>query len=431
MKINDWLTSLADHATPGIEECIEMLGNTFPLLYEFEETEQDPEWHAEGNVYIHTGMVLKELYSLLRHEASHITGLNRQALILSALLHDIAKPLTTHRKEVRGSERIVATQHETKGRSYLAPRLMELPLDYAVIDHVMGLVGEHQMPKLLVLKNQGRHQYLSLSRKAPMELLYWLEIADMKGRLCPDKDMQLDLLDQFRMFSEEYGVWEFSSAIASIKEEISPYLDEHSSLTTEGIFSSTLRDMEKGYITSIEEGLARSYHFRENFSDLIVLCGPSGSGKSSWIKKYAPEHEIISLDNIRRELSGKREDQSINGKIVHIAKDRLKAYLRKQQNIIWDSTNLREDFRQKICSTGFDYGALVTLVVFHKSEQMLRKDNRNRPYPVPEQVLTKQLTQWQWPTPDEAHRFWVVSGEGQLLKEAGGFRDGGMYHGVC
>lgn len=114
-NLNIWLDSLALGHTPDFEECTSFLASYFPLLDKFKNTEQDKEWHAEGNVAIHTDMVLQELYALLSSEANHIQGVKRQVLILSALLHDIAKPLTTRRKEISGVERVVASRHEEIG----------------------------------------------------------------------------------------------------------------------------------------------------------------------------------------------------------------------------------------------------------------------------------------------------------------------------
>jgi predicted kinase len=421
MNRSDWLKTLALKGTPSIDECIEQLGDTFPLLYQFKATEQDPEWHAEGDVHIHTDMVLTELYQLLSTNASHIQGAKRQALILGALLHDIAKPLSTRRKEVKGIERVVASGHEGMGRSYIAHRILNLELSHDVVDMVMGLVGEHHQPKLLVIKQMARGEYWKLARKASLELLYWLEVADMKGRICADKAVQLDLLEQFRLFCEEYEVWHEHATLRQLCIDIEPHVDDLPDNLKEMIFARAMRDFEEGDISTVEEGIARSYSLRSGFSEVYVLCGPSGSGKSSWIKRALPDCEVISLDALREEINRDRSDQSNASQILNLAREKLKVCLRAKKNVIWDATNLREDFRQRICRVAFDYLAFVTMVVFHKSEQQLFIDNKNRPYPVPEAILRKQLDQLEWPVPEEAHRYWVVAGDGKIKKVSGGF----------
>ena len=59
-------------ATPTIDEFVLALGDRLNLLQEYKSTLQDSEWHAEGDVYIHTGMVLDETYQILATEATHL-----------------------------------------------------------------------------------------------------------------------------------------------------------------------------------------------------------------------------------------------------------------------------------------------------------------------------------------------------------------------
>jgi len=70
MDRTEWLAGLAKCATPDIDECIDVLGEHIDWLYRLKKTPQDDQWHAEGNVHIHTGMVLEELYKILSQEAT-------------------------------------------------------------------------------------------------------------------------------------------------------------------------------------------------------------------------------------------------------------------------------------------------------------------------------------------------------------------------
>lgn len=417
-KLDEWLSSLAHQAKPDIDECIEYLGSQIEWLFNLKSTHQDPEWHAEGNVHIHTNMVLGELYKLLDEEARHIQGDKRQSLILAALLHDVGKTVRTKEIEINGVIRISCPQHESIGRSYLAFKLMGLNLSFDVIWSVLGLVGEHHMPKLLVVKNQADGEYLSLSRRANIELLYWLEVADMQGRTCRDLTSQLEYLEEFKMFAEEYGVWDCPHDLRG--EFLSLFKDE-SKQEKNYIYSHALYEIEKNLISLPVEAIARSFEHKSNYSNLIVLCGPSGSGKSTWIERSCEDFTLISLDEIREEVNGNRTSQKNRGQILQLAKERLKACLRAKQNVVWDATNLRSDFRKILCDFGRDYKALVTLVVFLLPEEKLFTSNENRDYSVPKEVLLKQLEGFQFPLVGEAHRMCVVSEKGLLLHQTGYF----------
>ncbi|MCB0315943.1 MAG: AAA family ATPase, partial [Calditrichaeota bacterium] len=96
-------------------------------------------------------------------------------------------------------------------------------------------------------------------------------------------------------------------------------------------------------------------------------------------------------------------------------KEMLKAALRAQRPVVWDATNLRIDFRKRLAQLGFDYHALVTLVLFHTPETSLFARNRLRAHPIPEAALARHLEILEWPTPDEAHRIWHIGEDGEML----------------
>ena len=415
-KLSTWLDTLTLDAKPDIDECIQMLGCRIEWLNDLKFTVQDPEWHAEGNVHIHTNMVLDELYKLLESEAKHIKGSMRQILILGALLHDVGKTVRTKEVEVKGIIRVASPQHESIGRSYLAFKLMALNLPFEVVWEVLGLVGEHHMPKLLVVRNLHKSEYLALSRRANMELLYWLEIADMCGRTCPDVDVQLEYLEEFKMFAEEYGVWQTPHAIEGT---FLKSLNEDNAVSKAYIYSYALYEVENNLITMPEEAIPRTFSYKRNYSNLVVLCGPSGSGKSTWIKQNCADFDLVSLDEIREEINGNRANQKNRGQVLQLAKERLKACLRKQRNVVWDATNLRSDFRKILCDLGRDYKALVTIATFLLPESVLLSSNRNRDHAVPDEVLLKQLEGYQFPLVGEAHRMCIIGEKGEILYRVG------------
>ncbi|CAM3801372.1 HD domain protein [Vibrio aerogenes CECT 7868] len=416
-----WLDALAAGATPDFEECLSRLGGFFPWLERFADTPQEPEWHGEGNVAIHTSMVMEALYQLLEGPAQHICGSKRQALILAALLHDIAKPVTTRIKLIRGVERLAATGHEEQGASYLAPRLMALPLDYPVVAMILGLVGFHQVPKLLVVRNQGYSCYLHLALNVDLELMYWLERADMQGRVCADQAEQLDMLAQFALFAQEYGLWQ----VANPRTQILPAVQVKNTPREQVYLDNyAVAELAGADIVMAEEAIARTYRAASVYGHLYVMCGISGSGKSSWIQKYLADYHLISLDEIRAEVHGDRSCQKDPGRIVHLARDRLKAALAKRRNIVWDATNLRLDYRKVLCDLGRDYGALVTLVVFHLQIPNLKANDRSRRFTVGGDVIDEQVNSLQWPAITEAHRMIIVGDKGRTLARFGSFQTG-------
>ncbi len=417
-----WLARLADDATPDMDECVAMLGTSLDWLLRLKDTPQDPEWHAEGDVHTHTNWVLKALYQLLENEAKHLQGWQRQALILGVILHDIAKPVRTREMMINDKRRIVAPQHEEVGRAYLAFKLMAWELPFQVIWTVLQLVGEHQMPKRLIIKDSPASAYWQLARQVDLELLYFLEVADMRGRSCADPQQQLLYLEEFKLFAEEYGVWK-GDHTAAIKTALTPQIAGLKPSVQAYIYAQAVYQLEQGQITMAEEAIATSYSHREQYAHLVILCGPSGVGKSTFIAQHYADYALVSLDELRQQFNGQRASQKNKGQIIQQAKAELKAALRQKQGVVWDATNVRRDFRAVLSNLGRDYHALVSLVVFLLPEQTLVKQNRERQHSVADSVLYKQLDSYQFPLPNEVHQYQVVAAHGQLAYRTGHYAD--------
>ena len=414
------INQVFEGATPTIDEFVRVLGDRIPLLKEYKSTPQDSEWHAEGDVHIHTGMVLDETYKILATEATHLSKERRLSLILGALLHDIAKPLTTKEQEIQGIVRTVAPRHASKGRSYLAPKLMGLGLPYCVVETTLGLVGYHHNPKQLVTKDKTLGEYKRIARLADPELLYWLELADIRGRECSDLQQQLEYVEMYGLFAQEYQAWErFGAEYQAWREYFNRELADWDKDTRDLIFTSAISRWEAGKIFSPEEEIARSYSYRDSFPKVVLTFGVSGAGKSTWIATNLPDYTVISLDDLREKIAHSRSDQSQNSKIVHIAKEQLKTLLRSNSKIVWDATSLRRDFRQQVISISRRYGALVTLVVFHCPETVYFERNRQRSHSIPENILIRQLQQMEFPELDEGDRVIVVDEIGNTLASYG------------
>ena len=411
-----WLTSLAQTATPTMQEALQYLGSELAWLQELASTPQDPEWHAEGNVLIHTEMVLSELYHLLQTQAAHIQGERRQALILGAMLHDIAKPKQTRVAEVQGIQRIISPQHEAVGRSYLAFKMLAWGLSFQSYWTVLNLVGEHHLPKFLVAKDKPAAAYYRLARQADMELLYWLEVADMRGRICADTELQLLYLDEFRTVAQQYGVWQQPLDLKALLAEHLRGLPRQAQTY---VYASALYQLEQGLIYQAQEALATTYAHRLQHAHLVMLCGVSGSGKSTWLQQHYPDYEVVSLDALREAFNGDRADQAQVGQIRQQTKEQLKTALRQKRGVVWDATNLRVDFRNVITELGRDYHALVTLVLFLLPETQIEAQNRARQHAVPASVLSKQFASFQFPSLAEAHHFIVVGDNGRVVWQSG------------
>ncbi|WP_084571374.1 AAA family ATPase [Deinococcus misasensis] len=355
---------------------------------QLEVTPQDPEWHAEGSVDIHTALVLQELSKILQE--GDFTPYERLTLTFAALLHDIGKANTTRFREGR----MVSPGHAVVGRDYLSLRLLSAGFSAELVRRVIALVGHHHDPKHFVVKNAPERMYRRLARTTELPLLYFLEQADIRGRWASDLEDQLQWLDLFKLQCEEYGLWDEDPHQAWLE----PIRDQEAYVQ-----QSAILDYEEGRIFSPEEAISRSYLWRNRPSELTVLCGLSGSGKSTWIKENHPDTQVISMDDLREDLSGDRGDQSINGQVWQQAREDLKKALREGRKVIWDATNIRKLSRERLVNLGLDYHAHVKMVVFQVAPEEAIKRNRLREHAVPAGVIASQVQGFQFPELFEAH----------------------------
>jgi tRNA nucleotidyltransferase (CCA-adding enzyme) len=159
------------------------LGVIHQLLPEMEplyDCPQDPEWHPEGNVWIHTLMVIDK--------ARELNGdLDRPRLatiMLGAVCHDLGKPATT--AVIDG--RVKSPNHEAIGvepATKILDRFNVNTLDgFDVRTQVLGLVVEHLRPiaffKVRDTVTDGA--FRRLAQKVDLELLTRFARADCTGR---------------------------------------------------------------------------------------------------------------------------------------------------------------------------------------------------------------------------------------------------------
>ena len=116
----------------GIEHLVatDLVRHFMPELLPLIGCEQPPQWHPEGDVYIHTLIMLEMLAPNAPLE-----------LCLAVLLHDIAKPPC--RTNDDDSDRIRFNGHDTMGAEMAAAILRRLRYPNDIIDAVVPMVARH------------------------------------------------------------------------------------------------------------------------------------------------------------------------------------------------------------------------------------------------------------------------------------------------
>jgi tRNA nucleotidyltransferase (CCA-adding enzyme) len=115
----------------------------FPELSALAGTPQDPTWHPEGDVFIHTKHCCDALVRLdgWRDAESE----RRRVLLLAVLAHDFGKPSTTSRAEKRGELRWISPGHEAAGGPLSDIFLRRIGAPNDTVERVRPLVVNHMV----------------------------------------------------------------------------------------------------------------------------------------------------------------------------------------------------------------------------------------------------------------------------------------------
>ena len=165
---------------------LDTLGATrqlFPEIEALKDVPQQPEWHPEGDVFVHTLLVCDRARELI----DDLDYARRVTLMLAALCHDFGKPSTTEFVDGRMRSRGHAEAGVAPALAFLE-RLKVFTLEgYDVRTQVAALVRDHLKPGEFYLKREEVTDgaFRRLARGCELELLYRVAKADSLGRNAP------------------------------------------------------------------------------------------------------------------------------------------------------------------------------------------------------------------------------------------------------
>jgi tRNA nucleotidyltransferase (CCA-adding enzyme) len=157
-----------------------VIAKLFPELQALVNCPQEPEWHPEGDVWVHTLQVIDQA----RTRIDDLDRPQQITMMLGAVCHDLGKPSTT--AFIDG--RIRSMDHEEQG---LAPALAFLDRlnvhsieGYDVRKQVAGIVAQHLKPGswFKVRDEVGDGAFRRLAQKVDLELLARVAKSDCEGR---------------------------------------------------------------------------------------------------------------------------------------------------------------------------------------------------------------------------------------------------------
>ncbi len=199
MEVEKWLRRPSIGLTAARE--LGITAQLWPELHALIDCPQDPRSHPEGDVFVHTGLVLDEARRLI----DDLPRPKQLAVMLAALCHDLGKPATTRVE----AGRLTARGHEPASVSRTEAFLERLKLHtldhYDVRRQTLALVRHHAVPhqwhKTAEAITDGMFRRLALELEP--DLLERVARADCLGRT---GDFAPVAEDWFRRRIRELGI---------------------------------------------------------------------------------------------------------------------------------------------------------------------------------------------------------------------------------
>jgi tRNA nucleotidyltransferase (CCA-adding enzyme) len=179
---------------------LDVIAADYPELQALINTPQEPEWHPEGDVWIHTMMVVDQAAKIIRRpENNDLTREERLQAVFGALCHDLGKPSTTRRQEKNGVMCWRSLGHQEAGEAPTLALCARLKFSESIVHAARMIALHHLRPSEYYIKKQkGELTGASYSNAIRTLLkrikpLHWRVMhasaeADFRGRGFPDAE---------------------------------------------------------------------------------------------------------------------------------------------------------------------------------------------------------------------------------------------------
>jgi tRNA nucleotidyltransferase (CCA-adding enzyme) len=176
------LLLLAPRPSEGFTLALDLgvIQRTFPELEPLVGCPQEPNWHPEGDVWVHTLLVIDQA----RTRIDDLDKPEKVTVMLGAVCHDLGKPATT--AVIDG--RIRSLEHEQAGVAPTHALLDRLNVQtiagFDVRQQVVGIVANHLAPNAFFKSKSpvGDGAFRRLAQKVNLELLARVALSDCLGR---------------------------------------------------------------------------------------------------------------------------------------------------------------------------------------------------------------------------------------------------------
>ncbi len=357
-----------------------------PALADLAGVPQDPAYHGEGDALTHTRLVMARMAEQPSFLA--LDEDDRQLLLAAAALHDWGKARCT----VQEDGRWTSPNHSAVGAKMARQLLMTqlglsgTPEAVRLREAVCWLVRWHMRPPhIFEAADPGRalRQMASMGELTALFTLEKLAVlceADIRGRVCADREARLEDAALFRALAEEAGCLRGPAA----------YPDAYSRFAD--LCGRTAVPGQRVYDPT--------------WGTVVMVSGLPGTGKDTYIAAHYGGLPMVSLDEVRRGMGAAPDDGG--GQVLRRAREQALALLREKRPFVLNATNLSQANRGRWAELFHRYGAAVRIEYLETGWEERCRRNLSRRDSVPESAVARMLRSFTPPQLTEAEQVrWI------------------------
>lgn len=280
-------------------------------FHALKDCKQSEKYHAEGNAWEHTKLVVENMYDYVSKHYSFNTPSDKataKLLLTAALFHDIGKPTTTYFDKTDNDWH--CKNHGAEGERITRNMLLDEQIDFR--EEVCWLVRHHMTLHYLDLKSteeKTRKIDELYHGHSTIENLMALNVADCKGSISKENTDEI------------------------LKKRV-------------------------GYVKGIA-GDRYSQHYLHVYDDTLpkayIMIGVAGSGKDTYIKRNLPYLDCICRDDFREILTyqtvkGEKLylDKQGEAKVTQMVNEAIKDACLNNKSFVVNQTSLNKRYRKAL-----------------------------------------------------------------------------------
>lgn len=374
--MNTWNSEIIDKMFETRKVDWDAIFQMYPILLQLEKIDQNPIYHAEGNVLNHTRLAVEKLVDI-----NNFTDRQTSTIVfLAVLFHDIGKLVTT--KEEDGI--FSSNGHSAKGARMIREILWdfdgESSIPWNVRESVATMALLHMLPFYFLEKEDPLYSVCASSYTIKNADLITLARKDAQGRICDSNKESMDMVDLFLGFCAE----------EACLVEPRKFLSDHAR-----------------FLYFFEhKGHPNLDRYFDKKGTAHIMSGLPGAGKDYYIRKNLANLPVVSLDDIREETDTSFGDNQ--GKVMNLAKDRCKELMRAHDNFVFNATNFIKPTRARWIRLFRQYDYEIEIHYIEPPFATLMKQNLNREKPVPEGIVREMFKKLEPPTLLECHKLYLI-----------------------